>query len=83
MPQCYPPAVQPLNTLPTQEEEELVARVLQRLKGEVRKIRLNLYPYFRDYDRVGGQLTSVVWCPTFNHSYKHNSISNTSALWYI
>lgn len=43
---------QKLNTLGSAAEERQVEEVLARLKVEVSRRRLLLYPYFRDFDRV-------------------------------
>jgi len=44
--------LQKLNTLGSAAEERQVEEVLARLKVEVSRRRLLLYPYFRDFDRV-------------------------------
>ena len=44
--------VQRLNTLESEEDEKKVQEVLARLKAEVSRRRLLLYPYFKDFDRV-------------------------------
>ena len=44
--------VQRLNTLESEEDEKKVQEVLARLKSEVSRRRLLLYPYFKDFDRV-------------------------------
>ena len=48
---------QPLNTLDSEADEVKVSQVLDRLRNEVKKRRLMLYPYFRDFDRVSGLIT--------------------------
>ena len=44
--------VQRLNTPESEEDEKKVQEVLARLKAEVSRRRLLLYPYFKDFDRV-------------------------------
>ena len=44
--------LQKLNTLGSAAEERQVEEVLARLKVEVSRRRLLLYPYFRDFDRM-------------------------------
>lgn len=50
---------QPLNQLGSEGAESRVQAVLERLKGEVRRRRLLLYPYFRDFDRGKGYTRGV------------------------
>ena len=45
-------AMQRLNVLASEEDERRVQEILARLKVEVSRRRLLLYPYFRDFDRV-------------------------------
>ena len=54
---------QPLNSLSSYKEECQLEGVLNRLRGEVRKKRLLLYPYFRDFDRVSTEfyVSFAVW----------------------
>ena len=44
--------MQRLNVLASEEDERKVQEVLARLKVEVSRRRLLIYPYFRDFDRV-------------------------------
>ena len=44
--------MQRLNVLASEEDERRVQEILARLKVEVSRRRLLLYPYFRDFDRV-------------------------------
>ena len=43
---------QRLNVLESEGDEQRVQEILARLKVEVSRRRLLLYPYFRDFDRV-------------------------------
>lgn len=42
------------------EEEQHLELLLQRLKREVKERRLLLYPYFRDFDRVGQSIVQLL-----------------------
>ena len=41
-----------MNVLESEEMEEQVSRVLQRLCSEVKRRQLLVYPYLQDFDRV-------------------------------
>ena len=45
------------------EEEERVARVLQQLADEVLRRRLQLWPFFRDFDRVRRPVSTLLSSP--------------------
>lgn len=49
----------PLNSLGSSHEEARLEEVLGRLRSEVKKRRLLLYPYFKDYDRGKGYTRGV------------------------
>ena len=53
----FPSAVaeQQLNPLSSPVEERRLEEVLSNLRSEVKKRRLLMYPYYRDYDMVGGR----------------------------
>ena len=46
-------AVQQLNPLSSPAEEQRLEEVLSNLRSEVKKRRLLMYPYYRDFDMVG------------------------------
>ena len=46
-------AEQQLNPLSSPMEERRLEEVLSNLRSEVKKRRLLMYPYYRDYDMVG------------------------------
>ena len=48
-------AEQQLNPLSSPMEERRLEEVLSNLRSEVKKRRLLMYPYYRDYDMVGGR----------------------------
>ena len=48
-------AEQQLNPLSSPMEERRLVEVLSNLRSEVKKRRLLMYPYYRDYDMVGGR----------------------------
>ena len=48
-------AEQQLNPLSSPVEERRLEEVLSNLRSEVKKRRLLMYPYYRDYDMVGGR----------------------------
>ena len=48
-------ADQQLNPLSSPVEERHLEEVLSNLRSEVKKRRLLMYPYYRDYDMVGGR----------------------------
>ena len=48
-------AEQQLNPLNSPMEERRLEEVLSNLRSEVKKRRLLMYPYYRDYDMVGGR----------------------------
>ena len=53
--------LQPLNALSSEEEHRL-QEIISKLKEEVKKRRLLVYPFCRDYDRVGVGMAWVwVW----------------------
>lgn len=41
-----------MNALESEEKEEQLAGVLQRLRSEVKRRQLLVYPYLQDFDRV-------------------------------
>ena len=43
-----------MNILESEEMEQQVASVLQRLRSEVKRRQLLVYPYLQDFDRVTG-----------------------------
>ena len=47
--------LQQLNPLSSPVEERRLEEVLSNLRSEVKKRRLLMYPYYRDYDRVSGR----------------------------
>jgi hypothetical protein len=65
-----------LNVLESEEEEGKVQEVPARLKAEVSRRRLLLYPYFRDFDRGKGY-TRGVTKPQFERLLAFLSISLT------
>ena len=50
--------LQPLNALSSEEEHRL-QEIISKLKEEVKKRRLLVYPFCRDYDRVSVGWVSV------------------------
>ena len=44
--------LQQINVLESEEMEGQVAEVLQRLRSEVKRRQLLVYPYLQDFDRV-------------------------------
>ena len=51
--------IQRPNILASDEDERKVQEVLARLKAEVSRRRLLLYPYFKDFDRVRDNTTHI------------------------
>ena len=49
----------------SEEEESKVEEVLKMLRNEVKKRRLLLYPYYRDFDRVS-RMYYIVFCPPYH-----------------
>ena len=46
--------------LESEEEEQLLSSVLQRLQSEVKRRQLLVYPYLQDFDRVTGVSCDLV-----------------------
>jgi Ca2+-binding EF-hand superfamily protein len=65
-----------LNVLASEEDERRVQEILARLKVEVSRRRLLLYPYFRDFDRGKGY-TRGVTKPQFERLLGFLSLSLT------
>lgn len=53
---------QRLNVLESDDNEQRVQEILARLKAEVSRRRLLLYPYFRDFDRVRASHLYIIFC---------------------
>lgn len=55
-----------MNILESEESEEQLANVLQRLRNEVKRRQLLVYPYFQDFDRVTGDHVILLITSKFN-----------------
>ena len=49
-----------MNVLESEEMEQQLSEVLQRLRSEVKRRQLLVYPYLQDFDRVTGRSHDLV-----------------------